>query len=235
LLDTVQRAATQAAKTPPGVVSVPAEVRPGGDALGQIALRDEIEDLVHALALEDRHARERGEELRAGERPPFTPILDQLVRGQLVFFLGAGALLRRLPLAREFYGKLRDLIEAPRKLADEKVVQHFVDVYGRDALDRRLHDLLDATTVNPTAVHWLITTVTARLRAKGYRATAPLIVTTNFDQTMERALSYSGQRYHLFTYRLVSPGSESWAFHPSLRLTDGRRGCLASSSGYARR
>src|SRR5262249_5220221 len=89
--------------------------------------------------------------------------------------------------------------------SDERVTQHFVDVYGRDALDSKLCELLDAARVEPTALHWLLGTLTARFRATGQQPDAPIIMTTNFDSTMERGFDSIGQRYNLFTYRLRPP------------------------------
>lgn len=136
---------------------------------------------------------------------PYPALLDRLIRGELAFFLGAGAALGRLPLARAFYETLRSLIQAPDELGDERVTQHFADRYGRGALDAKVHEMLGGPTPEPTALHWLLATLTSRLRDKGYRPRPPLILTTNFDDWMERALLVAGEPYHLFTFRVEEP------------------------------
>jgi hypothetical protein len=52
-------------------------------------------------------------------------------------------------------------------------------------------------------VHWLWTQLPALLRAKGHRPDYPLIVTTNYDDLMERALREAGQPYDVVAYVAV--------------------------------
>jgi SIR2-like domain len=47
--------------------------------------------------------------------------------------------------------------------------------------------------------------VTSRLQEKGYCTRPPLILTTNFDDWMERALLAAGEACHLFTFRVEEP------------------------------
>ena len=136
---------------------------------------------------------------------PYPALLDRLIRGELAFFLGGGAALGRLPLARAFYKTLRGLIQAPDELGDERVTQHFADRYGRGALDAKVYQMIGAPKPEPSALHWLLATLTSRLRDKGYRPHSPLILTTNFDDWMERALLSAGESFHLFTFRVEEP------------------------------
>jgi hypothetical protein len=148
------------------------------------------------------------------ETMPYPALLDRLIRGELAFFLGAGAALGRLPLARAFYETLRSLIQAPDELGDERVTQHFADRYGRGALDAKVHEMLRGPTPEPTALHWLLATLTSRLREKGYRPRPPLILTTNFDDWMERALLAAGEPFHLFTFRVEEPHAGHFVYRP---------------------
>jgi hypothetical protein len=136
---------------------------------------------------------------------PYPALLDRLIRGELAFFLGAGATLGRLPMAKAFYETLRGLIQAPDELSDERVTQHFADRYGRGALDAKVHEMLGGPTPEPTALHWLLATLTSRLRDKGYHPRPPLILTTNFDDWMEPGLLAAGETCHLFTFRVEEP------------------------------
>jgi hypothetical protein len=113
---------------------------------------------------------------------------------------------------------LRALVDAPAELSNERVTQHYVDLHGRHAVDSKLRAVLDGSPVDPTALHWLLGTLTGDLRAKGYQLRAPLVMTTNFDPTMERVFESTGQRYHLFTYRLVSPHEGHFVY----RTPDGK-------------
>jgi len=136
---------------------------------------------------------------------PYLALLDRLQCGKLAFFLGAGATLGRLPMAKDFYETLRSFIQAPDELSDERVTQHFADCYTRGALDAKVHEMLGAPKPEPTALHWLLATLTSRLREKGYRPRPLLILTTNFDDWMERALLAAGEPCHLFTFRVEEP------------------------------
>ena len=206
LLDLVQRSSTRPATTPPAF-KPPQQLQIGPNAARapEAALSSELTDLQHSVAREDRMARDDVQPMPPEDTPPFAAMVDRIAQGEVVFFLGAAALLGRLPLAYDFYDQLRTLLDAPKELSDERVTQHYVDVHDRHGLDSKLRALLDGKPVEPTALHWLLGTFTGDLRAKGYELRAPLIMTTNFDQTLERVLECTGQRYHLFTYRLVSP------------------------------
>jgi hypothetical protein len=148
------------------------------------------------------------------EAMPYPALLDRLIHGELAFFLGAGAALGRLPLAKAFYEMLRSLIQAPGELGDERVTQHYADRYGRGALDAKVHEMLGRPTPEPTALHWLLATLTSRLRDKGYRPRPPLILTTNFDDWMERALLAAGELFHLFTFRVEEPYTGHFVYQP---------------------
>lgn len=143
---------------------------------------------------------------------PYPALLDRLIRGELAFFLGAGATLGRLPMAKDFYETLRSLIQAPDELSDERVTQHFADRYTRGALDAKVHEMLGMPKPEPTALHWLLATLTSRLREKGYRPRPPLILTTNFDDWMERALLAADEPCHLFTFRVEEPHAGQFVY-----------------------
>jgi hypothetical protein len=136
---------------------------------------------------------------------PYPALLECMVRGELAFFLGAGAALGRLPMAHGFYTTLQRLVQGPSELSDERITQHYADRYGRGALDAKAQEMLAVPKPEPTVVHWFLATLTSRLREKGYRPRPPLILTTNFDDWMERALLHAGEPYHLFTFRLEGP------------------------------
>jgi hypothetical protein len=137
---------------------------------------------------------------------PYTPLAERIFRGEIVFYLGAGACLNRLPLANEFYPRLAAKFDASLKgLSNPQIAQHFVDVYRRDDLYAQVDQFLGKVHPAPTVVHRLLATIPARLREKGFRPPPLVIFTTNYDDWMERALQDAGEPYHLFLYRAGDP------------------------------
>jgi hypothetical protein len=122
--------------------------------------------------------------------PPYPLILDRLNSGRVIPFLGSGASLGGrqpgatlakgfLPTASELAGHLADRTEFP---ADEsrdltKVAQYYGVVGGRSALNEELHSIFNCD-YQLTSLHSFLASVTAPL----------LIVTTNYDDLIERAL-----------------------------------------------
>jgi hypothetical protein len=156
------------------------------------------------------------------ETPPYVPIVDRISRGQMVFFLGAGSCMGRLPLGHEFYTKLIAQLDedtdgdASQKkygaMEPPRITQHFADKYGREALYSQVNQQLAQKRPEPTVIHWFVATLHDRLLAKGFNPAPPWIVTTNYDDWMEYALQAAGLRYHLFTYRVSDPCAGSFLY-----------------------
>lgn len=152
---------------------------------------------------------------RRAEAPRYAPILDKITRGQMAFFLGSGACLGRLPLGEEFYKRLLRAFSGESggraaagqygNMEPERLAQHFADKYGRDALYSQVNEQLARTAPAPTAVHWFVATVRSRLLARGGQPREQWILTTNYDEWMEHTLRLTGQRFHLFTFRVGQP------------------------------
>jgi hypothetical protein len=153
-------------------------------------------------------------------------VADALLQGRLVPFLGAGINLcdrpanlvwepaekRYLPsggelaeyLANEFHypGKQvcprADCLVHPKQDLDlARVAQHVVTVRDGGPLNDAIRECLHGE-YTPTGVHRFLATVASRPapRAKEEHL-YPLIVTTNYDDLMERALEIAGQPYDL--------------------------------------
>lgn len=131
--------------------------------------------------------------------PPYTMILNELNAGEVIPFLGAGASLGGrladatwtkaaqsfLPTAGELAGYLADTTEFP---ADEsrdltKVAQYYSVVGGRGALKKELHKIFNCD-YQITSLHTFLASVRAPL----------LIVTTNYDDLIERALDEENRK-----------------------------------------
>ncbi|HXD31411.1 MAG TPA: SIR2 family protein [Pyrinomonadaceae bacterium] len=125
--------------------------------------------------------------------PPYPFILNKLNEGKVIPFLGAGAslggrvvgeiwkkgIMKFLPLGGELAGYLADTTQFP---ADEaldltKVAQYYNVVGGREALNEELHGIFNCD-YPLTPLHKFLASLTTPL----------LIVTTNYDDLIERAL-----------------------------------------------
>jgi hypothetical protein len=140
-------------------------------------------------------------------------IAKALADGRVIPFLGAGASLCARPagasykrgqflpsgaeltdhLARQFAypaGEAKDLL---------RVSQYAYVMMGSGPLYQELHDVLDAD-YPVTPLHTFLARVPAALRAKGYRACNLLIITTNYDDLMERAFAAENEPHDLVCY-----------------------------------
>ena len=125
--------------------------------------------------------------------PPYPFIFDKLKSSKVIPFLGAGASLGGrepgatwkkgmksfLPTAWELAGHLADTTEFPEGESKDltKVAQYYSVVGGRDALNEELHNIFNCD-YQLTSLHTFLASVSAPL----------LIVTTNYDDLIERAL-----------------------------------------------
>jgi hypothetical protein len=132
-------------------------------------------------------------------------IYDELAAGRVVPFLGAGAPLYArnptttpwlrnndaidyLPTASELAKYLARKTQLPDREHGEltKMAQYYEAVLGSDPLRRRLREIFSHQQP-PTPLHDFLASVPQPL----------LIVTTNYDDLMERALAAHGRPYHV--------------------------------------
>jgi hypothetical protein len=136
--------------------------------------------------------------------PPYGEIADLLAQGEVVPFLGAGANLGTRPaqaiwdekcafmptggeLSRFLAGKSGFPSADDHDITDlAKVASYFVETTARRRLRERLHEVFDRDCV-PGDVHAYLAAVRAPL----------LIVTTNYDDLIERAFAACGRPYDL--------------------------------------
>jgi hypothetical protein len=125
--------------------------------------------------------------------PPYPFILDRLNTSRVIPFLGAGASLGGrqqgaawkkgvkdfLPTAGELAGHLADTTAFPPGESRDltKVAQYYTVVGGRQALNEELHNIFNCD-YQLTSLHTFLASVSVPL----------LIVTTNYDDLIERAL-----------------------------------------------
>jgi SIR2-like domain len=143
-------------------------------------------------------------------------VRQMLLNNKVVPLLGAGVNLcgrpvnatfergRYLPNGRELAEVLADFVRGfpPTVLEDLIRVSQCVDrKVGWQALYQALHDVFD-DDYPPTAVHDFFARMPSLVRKlpKATRAPYQLIITTNYDDTLERAFVEAGEEYDLVWY-----------------------------------
>jgi hypothetical protein len=132
--------------------------------------------------------------------PPYPLIRDGLFRGRVIPFLGSGASLggrdsgvawvkdvaKYLPTARELAKYLAQMTGFPTDEPPDlsKVAQYYHVVGGRDRLQEELHSIFSCD-YPLTLLHTFLADVSTPL----------LIVTTNYDDLIERAFDAKGRAY----------------------------------------
>ena len=141
----------------------------------------------------------------------FVRVATALADGNVVLFLGAGANLCDRPqeapwAAGSFAPSGREL---SRELAEKSrypnpddpdllwVSQYFDAVLGEGPLYEQLHSVFDAD-YPPTSLHRLLARLPAILRARGKEQL--LVLTTNYDDLIERALEQAGEAFDVLWY-----------------------------------
>lgn len=138
-------------------------------------------------------------------------VAGRLLAGRVVPFLGAGANLCGRPQGEQFRrGQYlpsgRELAEllatesrypVPGDLDLLRVSQYVGAVLGEGTLYEYLHTTFDAD-YPPTALHRFLASMSAMLRARS--VAAPLILTTNYDDALERAFAEREEPYELLWY-----------------------------------
>jgi hypothetical protein len=133
--------------------------------------------------------------------------------GDVVPLLGAGANLcgrqageawrprETLPSGNDLAAYLADRFRCPVEEGEDlvRVSQYVALLRGSKPLNRELHSLLDAD-YPPTAVHEFLASIPSILRDRGLPPRYQLIVTTNYDDALERALRIRGEPIDVISY-----------------------------------
>ena len=155
------------------------------------------------------------------EPPPdrhYTKVVRKMLGGLVVPLLGAGVNLsgrpkdfswtadrRHLPSGWELANYLVQQFEDYPELAKERDllrVSQFLEVMEGGELYQRLHDLFDAD-YPPSPLHEFLAGLQPVLRERGKGP--QVILTTNYDDALERAFDAVGEPYDLITYVCTSP------------------------------
>jgi hypothetical protein len=154
-------------------------------------------------------------------------IVRRLVRGKVVPVLGAGVNLserppqvswelgRYLPSGQELAARLATYIgNVPIDSYDlARVSQYLAALEGEGSLYDELHDVFDAD-YPPTYFHRFLARLARRTREAEDVRECMLIVTTNYDDSLERAFVDEGEPYDLLTYIGVGTDREFFRHIP---------------------
>jgi SIR2-like protein len=150
-------------------------------------------------------------------------LANAITAGRVVPFLGAGvnqcgrptdsawSLGQYLPNGGELAGYLADCFGYPQtELLDLVRVSQYVAVMtGSGPLYEELHKLFDID-YPPTPLHQFLATLPILLRQKGYPPRDKLIVTTNYDDVLERAFQAADEPFDLVSY--IAEGEDRGKF-----------------------
>ena len=137
-------------------------------------------------------------------RDHFEEVADALLAGRLTVVVGADAEPLAAELARQF-GLDPEQVEMPR------ISQAVATLSGSGPLYDALHALV-ASNGEPTGMHRFLAKLPALLRERG--AGQPLLVTTSYDISLERALDEADEQYDTVCYVASGPHRGSF-FHIS--------------------
>ena len=155
--------------------------------------------------------------------PVYDLITRRLLRGKVVPVLGAGVNLcerpphvpwargRYLPSGPELAAELAQHVD--NVLIDghdlAQVSQYVAALEGKGPLYEELHDVFDAD-YPPTLLHRFLAHLSRLTREPEETRDCMLIVTTNYDDSLERAFTAEGEPYELVTY--IAEGKDRGRF-----------------------
>lgn len=156
-----------------------------------------------------------------GDGRHYDDVMEKVFGGRLVLVLGDDVNLCSRPAGREWkFGQseyvpsnsdvaahLAQLVNYPRQPNGDlgAVSQFYAFVEGTGALRERLHAIF-AGEYQPTALHQMVASLPRRLRARDSKARLPLIVTTNYDDSLEHAFRGLGEEFDLVSYVAAEDG-----------------------------
>ena len=176
--------------------------------------------------------------------PHFRILVKAMAEGRVIPFLGAGVnCFSRPPGTAWAFGKsLPSGIELSRLLAEKfdypasnphaipditRVTQYVAAVAGRGALYHELQKLFDADYPIST-LHDFLARLPRTLRKKGYSPRGQIILTTNYDDVLERAFERAEEPFDLLSYSSEEQRSGMFLHRPP----DGKPRVIENPNDY---
>ena len=145
----------------------------------------------------------------------YTQLVREIRRGRVTPFLGAGVNLcgrppntefqpgEWLPSGKELAEYLAKMFDYPKGLPIDllRVTQWVTVTLGPDTLYAELHEIFNCD-YQPTEMHKTLAKLPVFVKRE-MRPEYPLIITTNYDDALERALTAAGVEFDLLTYIAV--------------------------------
>jgi hypothetical protein len=170
----------------------------------------------------------------------YTQLVREIRRGRVTPFLGAGVnkcgqpqgaafhLGESLPNAMELAQYLAKEFSFPPELDIEllRVAQWVTVTLDSGTLYAELHNIFDRD-YSPTAIHETLAKLPAFVKRE-QRAEYPLIITTNYDDLLERALTEAGVEFDVLTY--IATGRDQGKFRH--REPDGKTTVITVPNKY---
>ncbi len=152
--------------------------------------------------------------------------INAMLEGRLVPFLGAGVNLCGRPARSAYVASQRTFLPSGGELAQclaersarsdylkkhdlAHVAEYVALTEGSYVLYQELHKIFDAD-YPPTKLHKFLATLHSMLQQKGYSTPYPLIITTNYDDLVERAFVDAGEKLDVVFY--VADGPQKGRF-----------------------
>jgi hypothetical protein len=136
----------------------------------------------------------------------FERVVRLIEEGRLTFVLGSAIHSPTDLMADAFYKRLARVFECDA-LREERsaIAQYIADRHGRENLYAEIRKLLDRTNFEYRATHELFAAWGDFKKYNGDEVPFPTIITTNYDNVLERRLTGAGLPYHLLSYQTDGP------------------------------
>lgn len=156
----------------------------------------------------------------------YTAVIKAMLNGRLVPFLGVGVNMigrpqeakwaqgQYAPTSQELAAYLAESYHYPDEDSENVVgVSQYISVMNpQETLKSELHSLFDAD-YPATRLHRFFATVAQTLRDKGYKLRCPVIVSTTYDDILERTFQAAGEPFDLVTYIADGADRGKWWHH----------------------
>lgn len=193
-------------------------------------------DVDALVAIAERNAATRAGAGAAASKPiskndpleaHYTAVIKAILNGRLVPFLGVGVNLigrpeeakwaqgQYAPTSQELAAYLAESYHYPDADSENVVgVSQYISVMNpQETLKGELHSVFDADYPS-TRLHRFLATVAQTLREKGYKLRCPVIVSTTYDDILERTFHAANEPFDLVTYIADGPERGKWWHQP---------------------